>query len=145
MLVLGLFLCLFSLSGCALVGAGNPPGDPPTKKHLSASPAIVGFGNVNVGSQASQAVTWTNTGNGNVTLSQVGVLGPGFSIGPFTVPRNLAPGQSARTSVVFAPTRAGSVMGSVTVMSDATNSPYTLTLSGTGVGSLRNFRPAPRA
>ncbi len=125
-------LATTALAGCALVGAPSPA-DPPAKKNLSASPPSASFGNVNVGSRATQTVTWTNTGNGNVTISQVGVSGPGFSIGPFTVPQTLTPGQTTTVTVVFAPTTGGSVTGSVSVASNATNSPATVTLSGTGV------------
>ena len=135
-------LATTALSGCALVGAPSPA-DPPAKKNLSASPPSVSFGNVNVGSRATQTVTWTNTGNGNVTISQVGVSGPGFSTGPFTVPQNLAPGQSVQMSVVFAPTSAGSVTGSITVVTNAANSSYTLTLSGTGVATTLQLSASP--
>src|SRR6266566_541584 len=45
----------------------------------------------------------------------------------------LAPGQTATLNVVFAPTAAGSVSGSVSVASNAGNSPATISLSGSGV------------
>src|SRR5207244_501543 len=44
----------------------------------------------------------------------------------------LAPGQNATLSVTFAPSSSGSVTGSVTVFSNATNSPTTIGLSGSG-------------
>jgi len=45
----------------------------------------------------------------------------------------LTPGQSVTLTVAFAPTVAGAVSGSVTVASNASNSPATVTLSGSGV------------
>jgi len=45
----------------------------------------------------------------------------------------LTPGQSVTLAVAFAPTVAGAVSGSVTVASNASNSPATITLSGSGV------------
>ena len=126
------------LAGCAQANAGNPP-----KKQLSANPSILSFGNINVGNQATQTVTLTNTGNGSVRLSQVGVSGSGFSIGPFTVPQTLTAGQSAQMTVVIAPTSGGSMTGSVTVVSDATNSPDTVTMSGTGVVTTLQLSASP--
>jgi len=45
----------------------------------------------------------------------------------------LTPGQAATLSVAFAPTVAGSASGSVSVASNASNSPATIALSGSGV------------
>src|SRR5207245_1690050 len=59
--------------------------------------------------------------------------GPGFSISGLTFPLTLPPGQSSAFNVQFAPTATGSVSGSVSLVSDAPNSPSTIALSGTGV------------
>jgi uncharacterized protein (DUF58 family) len=99
---------------------------------LTASPTSLGFGNVAVGTSSSQTVTLTNTGNSSVAISQANVSGAGFSASGLTLPLTLAAGQTATLGVVFAPTNAGSVTGSVSVVSNATNSPATVTLSGTG-------------
>ena len=48
----------------------------------------------------------------------------------------LPAGQTATLSVTFDPSAAGSVTGSVTVASNATNSPDKITLSGTGVAAV---------
>jgi fibronectin type 3 domain-containing protein len=45
----------------------------------------------------------------------------------------LTPNQSVTVTGEFAPTTAGAVSGSVSIASNATNSPSTITLSGTGV------------
>jgi fibronectin type 3 domain-containing protein len=45
----------------------------------------------------------------------------------------LSPNQSASVSVQFAPSAAGSVNGSVNILSDATGSTSSVALSGTGV------------
>ena len=99
---------------------------------LSVHPANLAFGNVNVGSRASQNVTLTNTGNASLTISQTSVTGSGFSRTGLTTPLNLAAGQSASFSVNFAPTAAGGVSGNVTLTSNAPNSPATIPLSGMG-------------
>ncbi len=104
-----------------------------TTLQLSASPTSLSFGNVTVGSSSTQAVLLTNTGNSSVSISQINVSGAGFSTSGLTPPMTLAAGQSTAFSVVYAPTSSGSVTGSVSVISNATNSPATIALSGSGV------------
>jgi hypothetical protein len=102
---------------------------------LGVSSTSLSFGNVNVGSSSSQNVTVTNTGNSNVTISGVTTLGVGFSASGVSAGTTLAPNQSVPLNVAFAPTVAGSVIGSISVVSNATNSPAIVTVSGSGVAS----------
>jgi len=85
-----------------------------------------------VAGSSSQLAVLTNTGNSTVNISQVVVSGAGFTAGGFAVPLALPAGQSATLTVSFSPTIAGGVTGSVTIVSNATNSPTTIALSGTG-------------
>jgi len=105
-------------------------------KSLSVSPTSLSFGNVNTGSSAAQTITITNTGNSSVNISQVSTTGTGFSAP--NSPVSLSPSQNTTVAVQFAPTAAGSVTGSVTITSDATGSPATVTLSGTGVTAVQH-------
>jgi hypothetical protein len=104
-----------------------------TVLQLTANPTSINFGNVNVGSTATQSVAITNTGNANVTISQITPSGSGFSGSGITVPLTLAAGQSANYTAQFAPAVAGSPTGQVSFTSNATNSPTIVSLSGTGV------------
>jgi hypothetical protein len=99
---------------------------------LSASPSSLSFGSVTTGSSASQTVTLTNSGNASVALSNSGLTGTGFAVSGLALPLTLSPGQSTSFNVTFAPTATGSVSGSITVTSNATNSPTAISLSGTG-------------
>src|SRR2546425_733438 len=100
---------------------------------LTASPTSLSFGNVTVGSNsAPQTVTLTNSGNSSVSISQINVSGSGFSASGLTAPLTLAAGQTASFSVVFASTTAGTAIGNVSLVSNATNSP-TIALSASGV------------
>jgi Abnormal spindle-like microcephaly-assoc'd, ASPM-SPD-2-Hydin/HYDIN/CFA65/VesB-like, Ig-like domain len=99
---------------------------------LSASPASLSFGSLTTGTNATQSFTVTNTGNSSVSISQVSASGTGFSTNSIALPLSLAVGQSTSFSVTFAPASVGSLPGSVTVVSNATNSPLVITLSGTG-------------
>lgn len=99
---------------------------------LSASPASLNFGSLALQTSASQTVALTNTGNSSVSISQVNVAGAWFSYSGITLPITLAAGQSTSFNVIFDPTTTGSLSGSATVVSNATNSPTTIALSGTG-------------
>jgi fibronectin type 3 domain-containing protein len=74
-----------------------------------------------------------NTGNSSVTVSQIAVTGTGFSVISGVTGTTIAAGQTAQMSVVFAPRATGSVTGRVTITSNATNSPNSVTTAGTGV------------
>ena len=102
---------------------------------LGANPASLGFGTVNVGSNSPLGATLTNSGNSNVTISSVTVSGTGFSASGVTAGTTLTPNQSVTLNVTFAPTAAGSLIGTVTVASNATNTPAIIALSGTGAAT----------
>ena len=102
---------------------------------LNVSPTSLSFGSIDTGANSTLAATLTNSGNSNVTISGVGTSGAGFSANNVSSGTVLAPGQSAVLNVTFAPTSTGSVTGGVTVASNATNSPATISMTGTGVQS----------
>jgi hypothetical protein len=111
----------------ALSGAGIAP-----VMQLTVAPASLSFGSITTGTSTTQSVTVTNSGNASVTLSQISESGAGFSATGFTVPLTLAAGQSTSFNVTFDPASAGNLSGSVTVTSNAANSPEVIALSGTG-------------
>lgn len=100
---------------------------------LGINPGSVSFGNVNVGSRGSSTVKLTNNGNSNITISSVQVSGAGFGESGVSSGLTLTPSQSASLTVTFAPTAGGNASGTVTVTSNATNSPANIGLSGSGV------------
>jgi hypothetical protein len=100
---------------------------------LNASPTSLSFGNVILGGNSSLGVTLTNGGNSNITISAVTASDPSYTTSGVAAGVILAPGQSATLSVSFSPTTAGTISGTLTVTSNATNSPLTISLSGTGV------------
>jgi hypothetical protein len=101
---------------------------------LGISPTSLSFGNVTTGtSSATQNVTITNTGNSNVAISQINLIGAGYTMTGGGAPVTLSPSQTITLVVQFSPTTAGAVSGSITIVSNATGSPATVSLSGTGV------------
>jgi hypothetical protein len=100
---------------------------------LGANPTSLSFGNVNTGASSTLAVTLTNSGNSNVTISNVSIFGAGFNASGVSAGAILTSGQTATLNVTFAPAATGSVTGSVSVVSNASNSPASITFSGAGV------------
>ena len=91
------------------------------------------FGNINIGSSSTLQVTVTNSGHTDIAISNVSVAGPGFGASGISTGQVLAPGQSILINVIFAPSASASVAGAITITSDATDSPTTISLSGGGL------------
>ena len=104
-----------------------------TPGQLSSSVLSLSFLNINVGNSSSQSVTLTNTGGSNVSISNVTVSGAGFSVNGISTGLILTPSAGVTMNVVFAPAASGSVTGTVTITSNAANSPLTISVSGTGL------------
>ena len=92
----------------------------------------IGFGSVATAGSVSENVGITNTGNSDVTISQIVASGAGFAVNGANTPVTLSPAQTLTIAPSFSPTSAGSANGTVAVMSNATGSPATISLTGTG-------------
>lgn len=119
-------LLTLSLSGTGLA-AGQ----------VGVSPASMSFGNVNVGSTQSLSGSLT-AGSAGVTVSSANWSGTGFSLSGLSFPVTLQAGQSVPFTVTFAPQAQGMATGSVSFLSNASNSPGTETWSGTGVQTVQH-------
>jgi hypothetical protein len=75
----------------------------------------------------------SNTGTAAATVSSIAATGDFAQTN--TCGTSIAAGGSCTVSVKFTPTASGTRTGSLTVTSNATNSPATVALSGTGAGS----------
>lgn len=110
----------------ALSGDGTGPGQ------LAVSPSQITFSAVAVGT--SQTETGTLTAETSpITVSSANWQGTGFSLSGITLPITIAAGQSAPFIMTFAPQTVGTVSGSVSFVSDASNSPASESLVGTGL------------
>ncbi|MFQ5663238.1 MAG: choice-of-anchor D domain-containing protein [Terriglobia bacterium] len=99
---------------------------------LTLSPSSINFGDVMVGDSKTQSVTLTNSGTASVTISQVDVTNSDFRLSGSLL-LTLAAGETTTFSVTFAPTTGGSASGSLSLVSNAANSPTALSLTGNGV------------
>jgi hypothetical protein len=102
---------------------------------LTPSASSLSFGSVTVGSSGTSQLTVTSTGNTNASISKVTVTGTGFVLGSAAASVSLNPSQTQSYTVNFDPTAAGSLTGTLTITSNAANSPLNIALSGTGVAA----------
>jgi hypothetical protein len=104
------------------------------KPQLTASLGSIAFGNVTIGTSATQFLTLTSTGTSAVTISSATISGTGFTLIVGGGPVTLNPSQSLTLQIQFNPTATGVSMGQLRIGSDATGvSVANLVLSGTGV------------
>ncbi|MDX6263428.1 MAG: hypothetical protein QOH84_5116 [Kribbellaceae bacterium] len=109
-------------------------GTPINTPILSTSPSSLTFGSQALNTtSAAQAVTVTNTGSLAASVSSV------TASGDYTQTNNcgsIAINASCTVNVSFRPTASGTRAGTLTINSNATNSPTTVALSGTGAGGV---------
>jgi hypothetical protein len=150
-LFLVLMIAMVSAIGCAAgkntFGGPNPtptptPGPSPSptptpvagSPSLTATPSSLGFGSQALNNATTLTVKVTNTGTVAVSITQDKLVGSGFSTG-ITTPINLNVGASVSVPVVFNPATAGTVNGSITLLSNS-STVLTVPLSGTGLAAL---------
>ena len=122
------------LSGNGTGGGGGGGASP----IANVSPASLGFGNQTVGvTSGAYVATLSNTGNAD--LSIVNISRTGSNAADFAetsncpiAPAMLAPNQSCTIATTFTPEGSGIFSASVAVTDNASDSPQTVTLSGTG-------------
>jgi hypothetical protein len=101
---------------------------------LFTSPTSLAFAGQTLNTTSSvQTVTVTNTGAAAATLSGIATTGDFSQTN--TCGTSIAASASCTVSVKFAPTASGTRTGNLTVAGNASNSPTTVALTGTGVGT----------
>jgi hypothetical protein len=128
--LLAALVAIVGLSGCVgYTGAKTSTGKAGV---LSGSVATVAFGNVGTGKTATQSLTVTNTGTAAVNVASASITGAGYTIASGSPSGSLAVGQSVTVQIAFTPQATGSATGNFTIASDASNSPLSVALTGTG-------------
>ncbi len=123
-------------------GGGTAGGSTGGAGVLSPNVTTVAFGSVAVGSTGTQSVTVTNTGTATVNISAATIAGAGFTVVGGNPSASLPVGQSETVQLQFAPTTGGAASGTLTVTSDASNSPLAVSVSGTGMQPALTISPA---
>ncbi len=121
------YVCLLSI---VLLG---PAATPVAAQELECQPCRHGFGKVQTGSSKSFNINLTNSGKRSLKITSDAIQGSEFSVGTFPLPMTLKPGGTVQIPVIFTPTSAGRVTGSVTLNDTGEDSSLTLNLAGTGI------------
>jgi len=99
------------------------------------------FGNVAVGSSASQTASVTNNTKRNVTITQIQSSGAPFSVNGMALPQTIPPGQSLAVTGQFAPASTGVFNGSITLTESSGQQPA-ISLTGTGTAPSLTLTPS---
>jgi hypothetical protein len=119
----GLTSASFSLTNTALS----------TTPQVTLSPTSLNFGSQSVGTSTSQTLTVTNSGTGPLSISSLQVSGTNASDFSATgCTSSVAASGACRISVTFDPLAAGSRSATLSINDNASGSPQTVSLSGTG-------------
>jgi len=102
---------------------------------LITTPPHVSFGSVRVGSGKAQYETLNNLSSTSVTISAASISASDFSLGGLSSPLTLRVGESYTFKTVFRPKSSGSKTGTLTVVSNAADSPLKIALSGEGAAA----------
>ncbi len=103
----------------------------------SLNPTSLSFGNQNVNtSSTAKVITLSNGGTGTLSISSIGITGTNATdfTQSNTCGSSVTAGASCSISVTFTPQAVGARSASLAVTDNATGSPQTAALSGTGVG-----------
>ena len=125
-----------ALTSDASGGTANVPlsgtGDAVPAADLTLSTTSINFGQVQIGSKVTRSLTLTSTGNAPLTISAITVAGAQFSDGSPSLPVTLQPQQQLTLTLTYQPTTEGSDSGTLTVASNDSSGPATVSLGGSG-------------
>jgi hypothetical protein len=88
---------------------------------------------VDVGSSSSYSIELKNAGTKALRITSKSIQTGAFSFGSFPVPVTIQPGASVELPVDFAPTGKGYTDGTITIASNAPNSPLKMHVGGSGI------------
>ncbi len=114
-----------------LTGTGTAANAPA----VTLAPTALTFASQNVGtSSVPQAITLTNSGNAALTITSITIAGANASdfTETNTCPASLTANANCTISVTFKPTATGARSASVSIIDNATGSPQSVSLTGTG-------------
>jgi hypothetical protein len=116
----------------ALSGTGTPPAV--AAPAVTLSPTSLTFASQTDGSTSvAQTITLTNSGTAALSITSISTSGDFAETQ--TCGSSVATGATCTISVTFSPTAAGSRTGALTITDNASGSPQTVALSGTGTSS----------
>jgi hypothetical protein len=125
-------------------GGGSDTGGGTGTANLAVSTRSHDFGSVDVG--VTSAFTFTLRNDGGAPLSLAGIVASdaAFRIDGVAANATLAPGESGDVVITFAPSRAQTYRGTVTISSDDADGDLQLSVTGTGATACTLCAPAMR-
>jgi hypothetical protein len=96
------------------------------------SPSSLNFGPVNIGGSGVLPLTVNNTGDAQLTLTNIVSSDGQYTFAPNAFPVNIAAGGNAVFNVTFTPTAAGTQNANLTFTHNAAGSPSNYSLTGSG-------------
>lgn len=135
------FLLLATLSSSGCIGltsaskTATSQSTTPAAASISVAPPSIDFGSVAIGSASSQSVTVSNGGGSKLTITRASAAAAGVSITGMSLPIVIDAGKQATFDVVYSPKAAGALSGKVSIASDLSNSPSTVTVKGIGMAA----------
>jgi hypothetical protein len=101
---------------------------------VTITPTTLSYGNVPVGSSATQTFTVANTGNINLTVTKAAPPTAPFSpVNPIPEGQQLAPTESFTVTMTFAPTAVANYSSTYEITTDTGQGAMNVTLTGSGV------------
>lgn len=122
------------ITGCAVTKMSSTQTPTPSAGQLTVNPATMDFGAISLGATKSQSGTLT-AGSTAITVSSASWNGTGYSLAGITFPLTVAAGQSVPFTVTFTPQASGNAPGTVSFLSNASNSPSVEHWTGSGLQS----------
>jgi hypothetical protein len=101
---------------------------------LTIAPSALNFGTIDIGNSKTQTATLSATG-GSVTISSAASSNPQFTVSGVSLPLTLNAGQSVNLYLVFSPTQSGTDSATLTVISNASDTKTTESLTGAGIAA----------
>ncbi len=125
-----------AITAAATVAVGSGGNGP-----LTVSPASIAFANTHVtATSVTKLVTVTNSNTSAIAISSIAFTGTNpsdFVIKSNTCGASIPASSSCKIGVAFAPTTTGARSAALTLTDSATNSPQSVTLTGTGVAAIK--------
>lgn len=115
----------------ALSGTGFSGGQ------LTSSPTTLNFGSVPLGSSKALPATLTAIGS-SVTVSSASTTNSEFTLAGLSLPKTISAGQSVSFSLIFAPRVSGTASGSISLASNAAQTPTVENLTGSGMAGTQH-------
>jgi len=129
----------FFFAGCGAYNSQTTAAGPA----LTVSASSFNFNTVVVGQSATQTLQLTNSGNAPLQISSISLSNKEFAISGPSLPCTVLPATSLDYTLAFAPTTPGNASASLTITSNAPQSPAAVSLAGIAEAVVATLQVTP--